>query len=315
MNTNNSKTYTYIAVDISKDTLQVQTPKEGFSVANKTEGFAVLCNRISCYKDALIACEASGGYERALLAYMNEHHIPCCLINPTRVRGFAKSEGIKAKSDPIDAKLIYKFAVEKHIQPMIPASPEQQELAAWLDRRSHLTEQLAREKNRIQNSPPILAKSIKKMISLVEKEIERVDQTIRKLIDKNQKMKTQANEIISIVGIGEVTTWTILAYLGEIGRVNRNQAVALAGLAPFDDDSGLTHRKRCIQGGRAKLRRCLYMAAQSAARHNPVIQPYVARLIERGKPYKWAMVAAMRKLIVYIHSLLKNIPQFSENPA
>ncbi|MCB1122713.1 MAG: transposase, partial [Verrucomicrobiae bacterium] len=148
--------------------------------------------------------------------------------------------------------------------------------------------------------------SIERIIAVLQKEIERIDRAIEKLVKERQPLRDQDTIYQSVCGIGAITSWTILAYLGDISRFKRNQLVALVGVAPFNKDTGKKIGKRTIQGGRAKVRRCLFMAARTAAAHNPVIRAYVQRLCQRGKPYKCALVAAMRKLLIHIHSLSKN---------
>jgi len=174
-----------------------------------------------------------------------------------------------------------------------------------LDRRSHLAEQLAREKNRLQNSGRCIHASIAKMIGFVEKEIKAIEKSIRKIVESDAKLEAQAQIATSVVGVGEVTAWTLLANLSEIEHLSRNKIVALTGIAPFNSDSGKTSRKRRIQEGRAKVRKCLYVATKTAAVHNSVIKEYVDGLRARGKPYKCAIVAGMRKLLIHIQSLLK----------
>lgn len=175
-----------------------------------------------------------------------------------------------------------------------------------MDRRSQLSESLAREKNRLQKSPRRIVKSIEKMIRILEKELQIIEKEIKEIIDKDEEMADQNAKMQSVCGVANATSWSILAYLGEITELKRNQLVALAGVAPFNHDSGKFKGKRKIEGGRAKVRKCLYMAAQTAANHNPHIKSYVDGLLARGKPYKCAMVAAMRKLLIHLQSLLKN---------
>jgi len=302
----NKEQYNLIAIDIAKDSLQVYHDDKSESVTYNPKGLAHLCRAIGKLKKPWVICEATGGYERPLMALLYAKGITVTLVNPARVRAFAKSEGIRAKTDPIDARVLLRFAQEKSLQPTPPPEPQNQELAALMDRRSHLTEQLAREKNRRQKGDPFIGKSIARMIIVIEDELQILDQKIRELIDTNCELHANSQIFLSVQGIGEVTAWTLLAYLREIPHLGRNQLVALAGLAPFNRDSGKSSSKRSIQGGRAKVRKCLYMAAQSAALYNPVIRDYVARLRERGKPYKCAIVAAMRKLLIHLQSLLKN---------
>ena len=301
----NPKITDYIAIDIAKATLRVQTTTSAFDITNDSKGFVTLLERISDLPNPLVVLEASGGYERALMHWLFARDIPLCRVNPSRVRDFASSDGIKAKTDPIDAKVLLRFSKEKNLQPMACPQKYQRHFTELMDRRSQLTEQLAREKNRMEKEPRYTLGSIKKMIRIIEKEITRIDQEIEKLIDARTELQQQSQIMQSVCGIGKVTAWTLLAYLPEISQLNRNQVVALAGLAPFNRDSGLTEKKRSIYAGRAKVRKCLYMAAQSAAVHNPVIKPYVDGLRSRGKPYRCAMVAAMRKILVHLHSQLK----------
>ena len=295
---------TLVAVDVSKETLQIQTESKGWVVSNDSKGIATLIKEIGKMEEPFVVCEATGGYERLLMQSMHERTVPVCRLNPARVRAFAHSEGIRAKTDPIDAQMILKFAKEKDLAPTMPPTPERQRLGELLDRRSHLSEMHAREKNRLQNSNKGIHSSIRRIIRALEKEENRIEVEIRKLITKYPTMKKQVDVLTQIIGIGEITAWSVLGYLGEIDRIGRNEVVALAGIAPFNRDSGKMKGKRKIIGGRAKVRKCLYMAAQTAALHNPVIKRYFEHLTAKGKPYKCAMVAVMRKLLIHMRSEL-----------
>lgn len=301
-----NKKYHYIAIDISKSDLEVRTQNHRCSLSNNHNGFKDLVKIARRQEQPLVVCEASGGYERSMIDYLHQRQIAVVQVNPRLIRNYARSEGLKAKTDPIDALMILGFAQEKRLQPGAVPDPRRQKLAAWLDRRSHLTEQLAREKNRIQNSPKYIKGDIEWMIKQIEKRIEVVDNRIRDLVKKDHQLSQEAGLLQSVSGVGPVTAWTLLAYLSELGKLKRNQIVALAGIAPYNRDTGRFKGKRKIEGGRAKVRKCLYMAAQTAAIHNPVIKPYVEGLRARGKPYKCAMVAAMRKLLIHLHFLMKN---------
>ena len=258
-----------------------------------------------------MVCEATGGYERGLMKFLFEKGVAVRLVNPARVRAFARSEGIQAKTDAIDAQVLLRFAQEKQLRAQAVPEASRVRLSALLDRRSQLSEQLAREKNRSQKSDSDeVSESIQVMISFVQQQIESIDEKIEECIDQNTTMKEQYARMIEVKGVGTVTAWSLLAYLPEMTHVGRNQAVALAGIAPYNRDSGKHSAKRKIVAGRAKVRRCLYMATQSAAVHNPIIKAYVQGLRARGKPYKCAIVAGMRKLLIHLQSLLKN-PQLS----
>jgi len=303
---NTEKSYTYIAIDVAKNHLQVQWLEASEKINNDAEGLKALRVRLRKIVDALVVFEATGGYERPLQQMLWSAHIDCCMVNPSRIKGFAQSEGLRAKTDPIDARLIQRFAQEKRLRPQAVKDDQRVALTELMDRHGHLTEQLAREKNRLKKCTAHSAKFIKQMIRLVEKQLAEVDHAIEALIEQDDTLTAQSQLLQSVRGVGPITAWSLLAYLGEIGQLGRNQLVALAGLAPYNRDSGNKHGKRSIQAGRAKVRRCLYMAAQSAAVHNPVIKAYVAGLRQRGKPYKVALVAAMRKLLIHLQTLINN---------
>jgi transposase len=304
MNTKNDPIH-YVAIDVSKSTLQVQDDRRTFAVGNDPQGHRKLLDHLRTCVNPLVVFEASGGYERALLQSLHKAGMPLALVNPARIRDFARSEGVRAKTDPIDGKMILAFAKSKALRAMEAPSESCLKLAALLDRRGHLVEQLAREKNRLQNSEAFIHRSIKRMIRILEKEIATIEKAIDQLIGSDPGLKSRSGIIGSVEGVGKVTAWTLLAYLSEIEDLNRNRLVALAGIAPFNRDSGKFSGRRSIVGGRAKVRKCLYMAAHTAASCNPVIAPYVQGLRDRGKPYKCAIVAAMRKLLIHIQSLMK----------
>ena len=245
----------------------------------------------------MVIAEASGGYERKLMRMLMEHHIAVALINPRLARAFAQSEGIKAKTDPIDARMLLRFAKEKQPPPSRSIGAEREQLAALLDRRAQLSEQMTKEKNRLDKCPQSIRASIRKMLRLLERELARIEAQIDALVRSNQQMHAQFKLMQDVSGVGPNTAWSILAYLSEITSLKRNEQVALAGLAPYNRECGKYKGKRSIQGGRAKVRKTLYMAAQSAAQHNPHIKADADRLQQKkGKPYKYAMTAVMRKL-------------------
>ena len=296
----------YIAIDIAKHTLQVQSDSSALSVAYNPQGLKQLRALIQQHQNPMVIAEASGGYERKLMSMLMEHHIAVALINPRLARAFAQSEGIKAKTDPIDARMLLRFAKEKQPPPSRAIGAEREQLAALLDRRAQLSEQMTKEKNRLDKCPQSIHASIRKMLRLLERELARIEAQIDALVRSNEQMHAQFKLMQDVSGVGPNTAWSILAYLSEITSLKRNELVALAGLAPYNRDSGKYKGKRRIQGGRAKVRKTLYMAAQSAAQHNPHIKAYADRLQqEKGKPYKYAMTAVMRKLLIHLQSLLK----------
>jgi len=299
------KTVTYIGVDISKESLEVCLPSGKRTLPFTPSGMLSLGKALRSLESPHVICEATGGYEKALLEDLWENGIAVSLVNASRVRNFAKSEGLKAKSDPIDAHVLTRFGEEKRPRRCDPPTPERKKMIELLDRRAQLSDMIAQEKNRAQKAPPSLEESYLQVLNTLEQELERTDQQLEKCVRSNETLRKNDELFRSVKGIGAVTSWSILAYLGDITQFGRNQLVALVGVAPFDQDSGTHKGRRRIEGGRAKVRRALYMAAQSAAAHNPVIKPYVARLKERQKPHKVALTAAMRKMIIHLHSIAK----------
>ena len=298
---------TPVAVDVSKATLEVKSRIFACVVSNDKEGLKELIKKLKPLKSPIIVCEATGGYERLLIATMHAKEISVCRLNPSRVRSFARSEGVLAKTDKLDAEIILRFAEEKRIRSLSSPDPVREKLRNLLNRRSQMVSMTTEEKNRLQNHPQDLHSSIKRVLKYLEKEIERIEAKIDGLIASDKNLNTQVKCLKNIVGVGDICTLNVLAYLGEIEQLGRNQLVALAGLAPYNRDSGFFRGKRKIIGGRGKVRTVLYMATQSAAVHNPVIREYVGGLRERGKPYKVAIVAGMRKLLIHMQSELKKL--------
>mgnify|MGYP001588690919 CR=1 FL=1 len=195
----------YIAIDIAKDSLAVASDSFKGSFPYTDSGLSKLLKKINVLDSPLVVCEATGGYERKLMSLLFKKEIPVALVNPARVRAFARSEGTKAKTDPIDALMLLRFAESKDLRPTPAPSEQQQSLQALMDRRSQLTESLAREKNRLQKSPPSVRKSIEKMIAFIEKELKALEEQIQKVIESDQTMNRQNLTMQSISGVGETS--------------------------------------------------------------------------------------------------------------
>ena len=305
----NHKTQDIIAVDVAKETLSVRLIDEAMEVPNSTKGFRQIAGKISRKQSTLVVCEATGGYERKMVRSLQHEGIRVHVANPATVRSYAKGKGIRVKSDPIDARILLSYASDNQLDPTRKPTESEEALVALLDRRAHLSRELTRERNRREKEAPHIKDFIDEAISFIEKQIKQIDGRIKEIAEAEEELRQQRDRLSSIKGVGELTALTVCAYLPELANITRNQAVALAGLAPFDRDSGKSNGRRFIHGGRAKIRRCLYMAAVSAARFNPVIRDYVQRLTSQGKPFKCAIVAAMRKILICMQSLLKK-PDF-----
>lgn len=301
-----SQATSYIAIDIASKTLRVQTEQSGFETPNSAAGFAQALRRTKRLRGRHFVLEATGGYERELLDLLHERGETVSLVPAARVRDFARSEGVKAKTDPIDARMILRFAQEKRPRPTPAPTRRQRRMQALVDRREQLSEWLKRERTRLPKAAPEAREMIKSSIAFAQEQTAQIDALIRELVKSDQPMREAFKTLISIKGFGPVTSWTIIAHLPEITAFRRNEVSALVGVAPFNRDSGNREGPRSIFGGRSKIRNCLYMAAMAAARHNAVIKRFVDGLVERGKAKKCALVAAMRKMLIHAHALLKN---------
>lgn len=216
----------YIAIDIAKQTLQVQSDLKSLSLNYDEDGLKQLRAFIKQHERPMIIAEATGGYERPLMSMLFKYNITVALINPRLARAFAVSEGIKAKSDPIDADMLLRFAKEKNPRPTEYLGAEREELGALMDRRSQLTEHIAKEKNRLDKSPKIICRSINKMIRILDKELALIEARITKLIDSNEQMQAQCKLMQTVCGVGPNTAWSILAYLSEITALNSWRSLA-----------------------------------------------------------------------------------------
>ena len=298
------KSYTYLGIDVAKATVRVQTPKENFEVSNDIKGIRRILKECDKVDAPLVVFEATGGYERLLKEQLHHHGTACNLVQPSMVKHFIQSQGIKAKSDPIDARMLVRFARERTLQPMVVPKCNNEQLRILLDRRTQLVEMRTQEKTRLQNSPKAVLDDIRSMIRELDKRIGRIEKKIEEVVQNDPDLKARNEVITDIRGVGNITAYAILAYLPEITWLSRNTICALAGLAPFDDDSGKKSGKRHIYGGRSKVRTCLYMATVCAMAHNDVIKEYVGRLKAANKPPKCAIVAGMRKLLLHIRAQL-----------
>jgi transposase len=304
-----SSASSFVGVDVSKDTLDagVLPSEEHLHVSYDCDGIARLVERFALVRPALIVLEATGGLERRLAAELIDAGFQVAVVNPRQVRDFAKALGLLAKTDRIDALMLARFA--QQVQPRRSEKiPEKQaELTALIVRRRQLVEMQVGESNRRHSANTTKAcRSIDKVVEVLRKQIDTIDAEIAKLIQSEDDWRNQAQRLQSVPGIGPTTSATLVAELPELGRLNRREISALAGLAPFNRDSGKSSRKRAIYGGRASVRRVLYMAALSATRFNPLIRAFAERLQAAGKPFKVILTACMRKLLVILNTLTKN---------
>lgn len=297
-------------VDVCKQHLDVCLGTLAQQVANDADGWDVL---IAMFKDAqvdLVALEATGGYERGLVCALQGAGIAVARLNPRQARDFAKSMGMLAKTDQVDARVLRDFADvlarhkdrAKYITPMV--DEQQRALAELMTRRRQLVDMRVAEGNRLQQAGKRSKRSILSVLKTLDKQLEAIDQEIDDHLDHH--FKDQRDILASVKGVGSVTILTLTAALPELGKLRRRQITKLVGIAPLANDSGPRKGKRRIWGGRAEVRSVLYMAALVATRHNPVIKAFYDRLIEAGKPKKVAIVACMRKLLTILNAMLRD---------
>ena len=297
-----------VGIDVGKAKLDVGVSgqKRVWEWANDDVGRMALSEWVVAQKVQLVVVEASGGYETALVSELVERGQAVALVNPTRVRAFARAEGLLAKTDKIDARLIARFGVKMGPEPQARRDQAQLALNQWVTRRRQLVYMLTAEKNRLQTAPEAIQANIVRHIEWMQGEIEGLEQQINQAIADNPAWRETARRIETVPGIGSITSSTLLADLPELGKLNRQKIAALVGVAPFNHDSGKQRGKRRIFGGRNSVRAVLYMATLSGIRHNPVIRCFYQRLLAKGKVKKVALTACMRKLLVILNTMVKS---------
>lgn len=298
----------FVGIDVSKDTLDVAVrPEERhWQTANTEEAFPELIERLRALEPTLIVIEATGGLERAVVAAMVEAELPVAVVNPRQTRDFAKATGRLAKTDEIDAADLAFFGEAIEPEPCSLPDAAVQTLSALNTRRQQLVKMLTAERNRLHTALPAARPSLREHIRWLEREQEKVESELQRLIDQNLSFRRKFKLLCSVKGIGPATSYTLISQLPELGTVNRKEIAALVGVAPFNRDSGRWRGKRTTWGGRAGVRAQLYMAALTASQHNPVVRAFYQRLIEAGKPKKVALTACMRKLVVILNAMVKN---------
>lgn len=254
----------------------------------------------------LVVCEATGGYERHVLNAGVSLGIELHKAHGTKVRYFAKYRGLKAKSDPIDARLIALYGAQTEgLRRYVPPSQAVEALRALKERRHDLQTMLQAETNRLEHaSNASVLKSLKLSIRATSRMLGAIEAEIEELLKREETLARKAELMRTVPGVGPVVATTLIAHMPELGTLPRGQAAALAGLAPYDNDSGQKKGRRSIDAGRSAVRRCLYMAAMVAIRSCPHLRDFAQRIIARGNPFKVAAAAVMRKLIVIINAVL-----------
>lgn len=275
--------------------------------------YKALAKKIAKANPRIVILEATGGYEREVACFLAAADIPFRVVSPLRTRQFANSIGLLGKNDTIDAKMLALYALRNKIEPAEIPDEKTLELRALLDRRRQLLDLRTAEKNRAHRTGnKVAVKSVKKVLAILEDEIASIDALLDEAVDNDDEFRRKEEILTSVPGVGEQTARSLLGSMPELGKIDRAEAAALAGLAPFARDSGKTRGKRSIRGGRFFVRRSLYMAALSAVKHNAKLKEIYQRLVAAGKAKKLALTACMRKLLLLLNALLKKNELFTQ---
>lgn len=303
------KSKSFIGIDVCKEQLEVASHESDyeFRCRNKISCFGQLIAELISLRPALIVLEATGGLELPVVNALHAAGLPVVVVNPRQVRDFAKALGQLAKTDRLDARVLAHFAaaIKPPLRPI--KAKDEQELDALMGRRGQLVEMLTDEKNRRGSAASdSVRKKIKQHIDWLEDCIAELDEQLKALVKTSACWQATDKILQSAPGIGPVTSFSIIADLPELGKLDRQKISKLVGVAPLNRDSGQQRGSRHIYGGRAQLRRVLYMAALTASRHNPVIKEFYQRLRANQKPFKVAITACMRKLLSIINVMVRD---------
>lgn len=297
-------------VDVSKLHLDACWASEQRRLSNDATGIDELIASFKTAEVDLVVLEATGGYERALVCALHGAGIAVARLNPRQARDFAKSMGVLAKTDRVDARVLRDFAEvlarHKDRAKYITPAPDtfRKDLAAMVSRRRQLVEMRVAEANRLELADKRAVRSIKAVLRTLDKQLVDIDHDIDEHLQEH--FKGQHILLDSVKGVGPVTIMTLSAALPELGRLDRREIAKLVGIAPLSTDSGPRRGKRAIWGGRGDVRAVLYMATQAAILHNPVIKVFHSRLMAAGKPPKVAIVACMRKLLTILNAMMRD---------
>jgi transposase len=298
-----------VGIDVSKDRLDVavRPSNEVFSVGRNAAGLEQLIARLRELSPRVVALEATGGFETVVAAALSAAGLPVVIVNPAQIRAFARAIGQRAKTDPIDARVIAHFAEATNLEPR-PLPDEQTRLLADLvGRRRQIIEMIGAERQREQRlSAPRLKKSIARLVKALDKELASLDTDIDDAVRGSPAWRAKEELLASVPGVGPVIAHTLIAELPELGQLGGKQIAALAGLAPFTRQSGKWRGKSFIGGGRTPVRAVLFMGALVGKQHNPILKAFFDRLIAAGKPKMVALIAVARKLLTILNAILRD---------
>jgi transposase len=300
---------TYVGIDVSKDRLDVHILPQGeaFFVDRNGKGLALLVERLRAFAPSLVAVEATGGFETTTAAAVAAAGLPVAVINPGQIRHYAQALGKRAKTDPIDALVIARFAAD--VKPEARPLPDEvtQALADLVARRRQIVEMIQAERQRQKRTTiKRLKKSIARVLAVLEKELNELDADIGDNVRGSPIWREKEDLLASVPGIGPIIARTLIAELPELGMLDRKQIASLAGLAPYTRQSGRWKGKSMIGGGRKSVRQVLFIAAMVSSRCNPVLKAFRDRLTAQGKPKMVALLAVARKLLTILNAIIRD---------
>ena len=310
---------TWIGIDVSKHHWDAALPghsKVHHCTADKT-GCQQLLTLLAEHRVSHACVEATGGYERTLVDFLRKQGVVVSIVNPRQIRDFARAQGQLAKTDRLDAQMIARYAAMMQPEESKKPSKNQEKLRSLRTRRQQVSAALVQEKNRLgMQHDDDARRSIEEAIDFYQRQLKQLDEQLQQLVQADCQFKRQLSLLVSVPGVGVTTATALIADLPELGKLNRREAARLAGLAPINRDSGTLRGKRMIGGGRATVRKGLYMATLVATKHNPIIRDHYQQLLERGKAKMTALTACMRKLLLILNAILKeNKPwKFTQTP-
>jgi transposase len=298
-----------VGIDVAKDRLDVAVRPSGevFAVERNGAGLAALCEKLVALAPAVVAIEATGGFEEIAAAGLAGAGLPLVVVNPAQVRSFAKAIGQRAKTDPIDAAVIAHFA--EATRPEIRPLPDEEtrHLSELVARRRQIVEMIGAEKQREKRAAlKTTRKSIARIVRALDKELEEMNHDIGTAVRASPAWREKEDLLVSVPGIGVGISRTLIAELPELGSLDRKEVAALAGLAPYTRQSGTWRGRSFIGGGRTRVRTALYMGALVASRWNPPLKAFYARLVAAGKPRMVALIAVARKLLTILNAIVRD---------
>lgn len=304
----------FVGIDVAKEKLDIAVlgEKKASQVGNDEDGIAKLIKKLQTLNPELIVVEATGGYQRAVVLGLYEAGLPVAVVNPSRVRQYARASGLLAKTDKLDAFNLAEFGKQMKPRRFEAKSEAGRYVSALMVRRRQVEEILKAEKSRLRTVHAEMRGSVERIIEVLKEEIKRLEKDLDRFMKENEEWQEQEQILTSAKGVGRVTAATLLAELPELGKLDRKKIAALVGLAPMNADSGKKRGYRKTKGGRMEVRNVLYMSTLVATRYNPLIQAQYQELLRRGKVKKVALTACMRKFLTILNAMMRDKVPFRQ---